>query len=348
MRILPGKPGQKKAMGTAAIIFGVDLPQRPISNHSMIGVDYHLVNYFPYADNPVETARIQREYMQEVYELHKGSAKMEVEVPKSVTPGSQFQAAVHVTNVGAGHDLPSGFTVERQLWIEIIVKDRADKLLFVSGDLDRNYDLRNRCSQEVKLEASPLDKYLVNFQSEMIRVNPGGTEQDVFLTSQANKFVKHGIPPLETRTGIYPIPVPLDVKGPLRVDVRLRFRNLSPLIFDRLGLDESLKKRLVIIDMASASSEIEVEGYRTVNEKRQIDLSPRADTKRITTTSVSPQEKIIGLVISIEKETITVKDAKGQKHSVKIQAKLLEGISVCDKVEIEVENGVAKSIKKRE
>lgn len=346
MRILPGKPGQKKAMGTAAIIFGVDLPQRPLSNHSMIGVDYHLVDYFPYADNPVETARIQREYMQEVYELHKGSAKMVVEAPKSVTPGSQFQVAVHVTNVGAGHDLPSGFTVERQLWIEIIVKNGAGKLLFVSGDLDRNYDLRNRCSQEVKLEASPLDKYLVNFQSEMIKVNPGGTEQDVFLTSQANKFVKHGIPPLETRTGIYPIPVPLDVKGPLRVDVRLRFRNLSPLIFDRLGLDESLKKRLVIIDMATESKVIEVEENRTVNEKRQIDLSPHVDMKRITTTSVSPQEKIIGLVISIENETITVKDAKGQKHTAKIEAKLLEGISVCDKVEIEVENGVAKSIKK--
>ncbi len=348
MRTLPGKSGQKKAMGTAAIIFGVDLPQRPISNHSMIGVDYHLVNYFPYVDNPVETTRIQREYMQEVYELHKGSVKMEVESPKSATPGSQFQVAVHVTNVGAGHDLPSGFTVERQLWIEIMVRDATDKLLFVSGDLDRNYDLRNRCSQEVKLEATPLDKYLVNFQSEMIKVNPDGTEEDVFLTSRANKFVKHGIPPLETRTGIYPISVPIDVKGPLRVDARLRFRNLSPLIFDRLGLDESLKKRLVIVDMASTSRLIQVEENRPVNGKQQIVLSPYVDMKSDAKAPASSQEKIIGLVVSIDKEkgTITLTDAKRQKHVVKIELKLLEGISVCDKVELEVEDGVAKSIKK--
>ena len=179
-------------------------------------------------------------------------------------------------------------------------------------------------------------------------MNPDGTEEDVFLTSRANKFVKHGIPPLETRTGIYPIPVSLDVKGPLRVDVRLRFRNLSPLIFDRLGLDESLKKRLVIIDMASTSRVIVVEENRTVNGKQQVVLLPYVDMRSIAKAPASSQEKIIGLVVSIDKEkgTITVTDAKVQKHVVKIEPKLLEGISVCNKVEIEVENGVAKSIKK--
>lgn len=348
MRSIPGKPGQKKVMGPAAIMVGVDLSERPISNHSMIGVDYHLVDFFPYADNPDETTRLQREYIQEVYELHKESAKMEVEVPKSVTLGSQFQVAVHVTNVGAGHHLPSGFTVERQLWIEVIVKDAEDRLLFVSGDLDGNLDLRNRCSQAVKLDAAPLDKYLVNFQSEMIRVNPDGTEEDVFLTSQANKFVKHGIPPLETRAGIYPISVPLDVKGLLRVDVRLRFRNLSPLIFDRLGLDEKLKKRLKIIDMATESKVIEVEGNGMISGSQQIDLSPSAGVETKASSSASPEQKIIGLVMSIDKEegTITVNDAERQKHVIKIEPKLLEGISICNKVEVEVENGVAKSIKK--
>jgi len=35
-----------------------------------------------------------------------------------------------------------------------------------------------------------------------------------------------------------------------------------------------------------------------------------------------------------------------KKHVIKIDPKLLEGISICNKVEVEVENGVAKSIKK--
>jgi len=346
MRTLPGKPNQKKVLGPAAMIAGVDIPERPISNHSMIGVDYHLVDFFPYANNPGESSKIQREYMQEVYELHKNSAKMEVEVPDSITPGSQFNAAVHVTNAGAGHHLPSGFTVERQVWIEIIVRDADSKLLFVSGDLDNNLDLRNRCSQEVKLDAAPLDEYLVNFQSEMLRVNPDGSEDDVFLTSQANKFVKHGIPPLETRTGNYPIFVPSDVKGPIKVDVRLRFRNLSPLIFDRLGLDESLKKRLKIIDMASVSETIDVENI--VAQMQQADKSSPEKLEIIISAQASSDQKIVGIVMAIDEQagTIKVKDAERKDHELRIDAKLLRGISLCNKVEIEVENGVVKSIKK--
>ncbi|HZX13660.1 MAG TPA: multiheme c-type cytochrome [Thermodesulfobacteriota bacterium] len=348
MRTIPGKPGQKKVMGPAAIMVGVDLPERLLSNHSMIGVDYHLVDFFPYPDNPAETEGIQREYMQEVYELHKGSAQMKVEAPTSVTTGSEFQVAVHVTNVGAGHHLPSGFTVERQLWIEIIVKDADGKLLFVSGDLDGNYDLRNRCSQEVKLEAAPLDEYLVNFQSEMIRVNPDGIEEDVFLTSQANKFVKKGIPPLETRSVLYPITVPPDAKGPLKVDVRLRFRNLSPLIFDRLGLDEKLKKRLRIIDLATESKSIEVEANGMVTASQQVSLSPNSGTDANPSSPSTTQGKIVGIIMSIDNQagTISLTDAQRQKHVIKIDPKLLEGIAVCNKVEVEVENGVAKSIKK--
>ena len=347
MRTLPGKPNQKKVKGPAAIMAGVDIPERPISNHSMIGVDYHLVDFFPYADNQGEAARIQREYMQEVYELHKDSAKMEVEAPQTVTPGSQFQVAVHVTNTGAGHLLPSGFTVERQVWIEVIIKDADGKFLFVSGDLDNNLDLRNRCSQDVKLDAAPIDKYLVNFQSEMLKVNPDGTEEDVFLTSQANKFVKHGIPPLETRIATYPVPVPLDAKGPLSVDVKLRFRNFSPLLFDRLGLDESLKKRLRIIDLASESRSIDVEGVEDVLTQ-QIGSSSDVNGETIVSSNSSSEEKLIGIIMEIDKEggTITVNDAQRKKHVIKIDPKMLEGISLCNKVEIELENGAVKSIKK--
>jgi hypothetical protein len=200
----------------------------------------------------------------------------------------------------------------------------------------------------VKLEAAPLDEYLVNFQSEMIRVNPDGTEEDVFLTSQANKFVKKGIPPLETRSGIYPITVPPDAKGPLKVDVRLRFRNFSPLIFDRLGLDEKLKKRLKIIDLATESRTIEVESNGMVSAGQQAGLSPVSGTDAVAASPTSSQGRIIGIIMSIDNQagTISITDAQRQKHVIKIDPKLLEGISICNKVEVEVENGVAKSIKK--
>jgi hypothetical protein len=348
MRTLPGKPDQKKVNGPAAIMAGVHLTERELSNHAMTGVDYHLIDYFPYADNPGENARIQRDYMQEVYELHKGTAKMEVEAPNSVTPGSEFQVAVHVTNTGAGHNLPSGFTPERQMWIEIYVRDGEGKLLFVSGDFDNNEDLRNRCSVAVKLEETPLDKHLVSFNSEMLRVNPDGTEEDVFLTSQANKFLKKGIPPLETKTGIYPVRVPLDAKGPLKMDVRLRFRNFSPLLFDRLGLDESLKKRIVIIDMASDSKSINVENSLLISEATKQERTLVSNGVYIAQAAEANQETVKGIIMSIDEKAgiIEVKDGKGNKHTLNIDPKLLEGLELCNAVEIKVEDGKVITIRK--
>ncbi len=348
MRTLPGKPNQKKVRGPAAIMAGVEFPERELSNHAMIGVDYHLIDYFPYADNPGESARIQRDYMQEVFELHKGSAKMEVEAPSSVAPGSEFQVAVHVTNTGAGHNLPTGFTPERQMWIEIFVRDATGKLLFVSGDFDNNDDLRNRCSVTVKLQETPLDKYLVSFNSEMLRVRPDGTEEDVFLTSQANKFVKKGIPPLETKSGIYPVLVPHDAKGPLKVDVRLRFRNFSPLFFDRLGLDESLKKRIVIIDMASDSKSINVQEGLLVSEATKHEEKSPGNGAYIAQAAEAHQETIRGIIMSIDQKAgiIEVVDGKGNKHTLKIDPKLLEGFELCNAVVIEAEGGNVIKIRK--
>jgi hypothetical protein len=45
MRALPGKADQKKVMGPAAMMFGVDLPDRPLSDHSFIGPDNHLIGF---------------------------------------------------------------------------------------------------------------------------------------------------------------------------------------------------------------------------------------------------------------------------------------------------------------
>jgi len=130
--------------------------------------------------------------------------------------------------------------------------------------------------------------------------------------------------------------------------VRLRFRNLSPLIFDRLGLDEKLKNRLKIIDLATESRLIEVESNGIVSANQQVGLSSSSGTDAIASPASSTQGKIIGIIMSIDTQagTITVNDAKLKKHVIKIDPKLLEGISICNKVEVEVENGVAKSIKK--
>lgn len=262
MRALPGKADQKKIMGPAAMMFGVDLPNRPLSDHSFVGPDNHLIDSFPYPDNPEENARIQRDYLEKKKYLLQNCATVEIMAPDAVAPSSKFDVEVKITNTGAGHGIPTGFTAERQVWIEIIVKDADGKVLFVSGDLDGNKDLRNHHSHAVKSGEVPLDERLVNLQSQFVRGRADGTEEEVLLPTLAFDIIKHNVMPNESKSGFYPITVPRDAKGPITVDVRLRYRNLPPYLLDFLGVGE-LKDRLVIVDMATDSKKIFLETAKT-------------------------------------------------------------------------------------
>ncbi|NIN69574.1 MAG: hypothetical protein GTO63_33810 [Anaerolineae bacterium] len=54
--------------------------------------------------------------------------------------GSQgfVEFAVEVANVGSGHKLPSGMPGQRQLWLDITVRDAEGRAVFTSGKLDEN------------------------------------------------------------------------------------------------------------------------------------------------------------------------------------------------------------------
>jgi nitrate/TMAO reductase-like tetraheme cytochrome c subunit len=262
MRALPGKADQKKIMGQAAMMFAVDLPDRPLSDHSFIGPDNHLIDSFPYPDNPDENVRIQRNYLEKKKYLLQNCATVEIITPEVVSPSSKFDVEVKITNTGAGHGIPTGFTAERQVWIEIIVKDSDGRVLFVSGDLDENKDLRNNHSHAVESGEVPLDEWLVNLQSQFVRGGANGTVEEVLLPTLAFDIVKHNVMPNESKSGFYPITLPPDAKGPITVDVRLRYRNLPPYILDLLGVGE-LKDRLVIVDMATDSKKIVLDTRKT-------------------------------------------------------------------------------------
>ncbi len=51
--------------------------------------------------------------------LLKNAAKIELDVPDVVTPGQTASATVTITNVGAGHKLPTGLTEVREMWLEV-------------------------------------------------------------------------------------------------------------------------------------------------------------------------------------------------------------------------------------
>ncbi len=258
MRALPGVANQKKVKGTAAIMFGKEMPERLLSDHSMIGPDNHLIDNFPYPDNLEENARIQRAYLEQKNYLLQNCATLELIVPSRVSKSSEFQIEVKVTNTGAGHGIPTGFTAERQVWIELVVKDSRDKVLFVSGDLDSNKDLRNNHSHAVETGKVPLDKYLVNFQSKFVKgIYPDGSYEEVLLPFLAFDIIKNNIMPFESKSGIYPIKLPPGTRGPIKIEARLRYRNLPPYLLDFLGVGE-YKNRLIINDMVKANTSIEL------------------------------------------------------------------------------------------
>ncbi|MFC1669734.1 multiheme c-type cytochrome [Spirochaetota bacterium] len=52
--------------------------------------------------------------------------------------GKDGKVLITVKNIGAGHKLPTGLTNVRQMWLDIIIKDKRGKVLFSSGQLDKN------------------------------------------------------------------------------------------------------------------------------------------------------------------------------------------------------------------
>jgi nitrate/TMAO reductase-like tetraheme cytochrome c subunit len=88
--------------------------------------------------------------------------------------------AIEVKNGTDGHTVPTGFDAERLVYLQVFVTDPQGKVIFKSGDLDPNGDVRDLHSSYVHHGDLPLDKYLFSLQSRFITRNVrGGDRQQV-------------------------------------------------------------------------------------------------------------------------------------------------------------------------
>ena len=53
----------------------------------------------------------------------------------------QNQVGIVVSNIGAGHSLPTGLADMRQMWLEIIIQDRDGNRAYETGILDEKNEL---------------------------------------------------------------------------------------------------------------------------------------------------------------------------------------------------------------
>jgi len=67
----------------------------------------------------------------------KSAAELTLNLPDYVERGNLSTLGVKVTNVGAGHNLPTSLTEVRQMWIEFSVTDAKGTIIYHSGKLDK-------------------------------------------------------------------------------------------------------------------------------------------------------------------------------------------------------------------
>lgn len=101
------------------------------------------------------------------------------EVTRADDGGLKFK--VEVKNKMKGHSVPSGFDGERLIFLRVTVRDATGKVVYKSGDLDPNGDLRDSHSNYVHNGELPVDKDLFSLQTVTITRNLRGGESDAIL-----------------------------------------------------------------------------------------------------------------------------------------------------------------------
>jgi hypothetical protein len=97
-------------------------------------------------------------------------------VPEATRAGLRFR--VQVRNGTDGHNVPTGLIAERLVWLHVAVRDAAGAVVFESGDLDPNGDLRDVRSAYVDAGLLPRDRQLFSLQSHFLVTSVRGGERE--------------------------------------------------------------------------------------------------------------------------------------------------------------------------
>lgn len=94
---------------------------------------------------------------------------------------SKVHLKIKVSNGTDGHGVPTGFDAERLVFLHVTVCDSSGRVLFVSGDLDPNGDVRDSHSVYVHNGLLPVDRQLFSLQTRFLTRNVRGGEREQVL-----------------------------------------------------------------------------------------------------------------------------------------------------------------------
>lgn len=112
--------------------------------------------------------------------LRNGYAIGDIVTKRADRGGITFK--VEVKNITDGHNVPTGFTGERLVWLRVTVTDSQGKVVLISGDTDPNGDVRDNESSYVHAGELHLDKQLFSLQSRFLVQNIRGGERERTVT----------------------------------------------------------------------------------------------------------------------------------------------------------------------
>ena len=137
--------------------------------------------------------------------------------PETVEQGNIATVGVTVTNVGAGHNLPTSLTEVRQMWVELHVTDAAGKRLTITP--------------AVWMMTETIDPKAKMFNARAVDAKGKHT----YKPWEINRFeYNNSIPPKGSSTTDYTFLVPAGTEGPLKVSATLRYRSYPQSLANQL------------------------------------------------------------------------------------------------------------------
>lgn len=221
---------------------------RTVHDHAFVGVDVPLVppDEFPGYD----------------YQRQRADELLKSSVQFSLEPGATARSLDVVIQNLAGHALPSGATADREMWVELYVRDLAGTAVFESGTLDENGDLRVAHPERTTQPGS--DPQLVLYNQDMLLdpaiEDPTSTQPSklVDFLWEPNSASNHLIRVSTSDRRSYDLGALQP--GAYAATARLLFRTFPPHLLRKLeqigGLDPSVKDRVPTVEMASASLDV--------------------------------------------------------------------------------------------
>jgi hypothetical protein len=243
-----------------------ELPDRTLHRHTFVGVDVSLLpeSEFPGFD---EMRALSETLLQESVEFSAGY------------DAGSGQILTTIKNL-AGHAIPSGATAERQMWIEVVVRNDLGNIMFQSGTLDPEGNLRDGLAKHTSMPGTDLQ--LAYFGQVMIAINGFADMSDEGKAAAREQIELDCLPFAQGAIAAGSLGVPVDMPweadwqcddllapdatdfnsyllGPLppgtySARVRLLFRSFPPYFLTLLetegGLDPAVKTRVPTVQMA--------------------------------------------------------------------------------------------------